>query len=45
MGEAARRRAQELFSFKRHVDAFDALYRRLIPQAALIDPAASPTVH
>lgn len=30
MGEAARRRAQELFSSKRHVDAFDAVYRCLV---------------
>ncbi len=30
MGEAARRRAQELFSWTRHVDAFDAVYRRLV---------------
>ncbi len=29
MGEAARRRAQELFSWNRHVDDFDALYQRL----------------
>jgi len=42
MGEAARRRAQELFSWKRHVDAFDALYRRVIEQAAPTKPAASP---
>jgi glycosyltransferase involved in cell wall biosynthesis len=42
MGEAARRRAQELFSSKRHADAFDALYRRLIQQAAPTNPAAFP---
>jgi glycogen(starch) synthase len=43
MGEAARRRAQERFSWRRHVDAFDALYRRLIQQAAPSNPAASTT--
>jgi glycogen(starch) synthase len=34
MGEAARRRAQEVFSWERHVDAYDTLYRRLIGQPA-----------
>jgi glycogen(starch) synthase len=29
MGRAARRRAQELFSWDRHVDAYDELYRKL----------------
>jgi glycosyltransferase involved in cell wall biosynthesis len=29
MGEATRRRAQEVFSWEGHVDAYDALYRRL----------------
>jgi glycogen(starch) synthase len=29
MGQAARRRAHEVFGFQRHVDAYDALYRRL----------------
>jgi glycosyltransferase involved in cell wall biosynthesis len=42
MGEAARSRARELFSWNRHVDAFDALYRRLIQQDGAIDPSASP---
>jgi glycosyltransferase involved in cell wall biosynthesis len=31
MGEAARRRALEVFSFDRHVEAYDELYRRLAP--------------
>jgi glycogen(starch) synthase len=29
MGRAARHRAEEVFGFKRHVDAYDALYRKL----------------
>jgi glycosyltransferase involved in cell wall biosynthesis len=29
MGQAARRRVRELFSWARHVDAYDALYRKL----------------
>jgi glycogen(starch) synthase len=29
MGQAARERAQKLFSWERHVDAYDALYRRV----------------
>jgi glycogen(starch) synthase len=29
MGQAARHRAREVFSFERHVDAYEALYRRL----------------
>jgi glycogen(starch) synthase len=31
MGKAARRRALETFSFDRHVEAYDALYRMLVP--------------
>jgi len=31
MGEAARRRALAAFSFDRHVEAYDALYRMLVP--------------
>jgi glycogen(starch) synthase len=34
MGKAARLRAQDMFSLKRHVDAYDALYRQLIEGAA-----------
>jgi glycogen synthase len=30
-GDAARRRVQEVFSFDRYVDAYDALYKKLIP--------------
>jgi len=33
MGEAARRRIEEAFSWERHVDAYDALYKRLIGEA------------
>ncbi len=33
MGQAARRRAQELFGFDRQVDAYDGLYRRLAEEA------------
>lgn len=29
MGQAARRRAQQVFSWRRHVDAYDALYQKL----------------
>jgi glycogen(starch) synthase len=29
MGQGARHRAEEVFSFQRHVDAYDALYRKL----------------
>jgi glycogen(starch) synthase len=29
-GQAARRRAQEVFSFERYVDAYDALYRKIL---------------
>jgi glycosyltransferase involved in cell wall biosynthesis len=29
MGQAARARVQTLFDWRRHVDAYDALYRRL----------------
>ena len=32
-GEAARRRAQEIFSFKSYVDSYEELYCRLISQA------------
>jgi glycogen(starch) synthase len=31
MGQAARRRVQQVFSFKNCVEAYDAVYRRLIP--------------
>jgi glycosyltransferase involved in cell wall biosynthesis len=30
MGRAARNRAQTIFDWERHIDAFDELYRRLI---------------
>jgi glycogen synthase len=34
MGQAARRRVQKVFSWEGHVDAYDALYRRLIDQGS-----------
>ena len=40
MGRAARSRAQEVFSLKRHVDAYDGLYRQLVQNAAPCDSAA-----
>jgi glycogen(starch) synthase len=33
MGDAARRRAREVFSWERHVNAYDELYRKLISDA------------
>lgn len=33
-GHAARRRAQEVFSFERYVDAYDALYRKTLIRSA-----------
>jgi len=36
MGQAARRRVQELFSLERLVDAYDALYRKLVHEVGLI---------
>lgn len=33
MGEAARRRVQERFSFVQQIDAYDALYRKLLEEA------------
>ncbi len=36
MGQAARRRAAELFSLERHIDAHDALYRKLITEAVRV---------
>ena len=33
MGQAARRRARELFGFERQVDAYDGLYQRLAEEA------------
>lgn len=38
MGQAARSRAQAIFGWKRHIDAFDALYRQLTRRR----PHASP---
>jgi glycogen(starch) synthase len=35
MGNAARRRVETAFSWERHVDAYDALYRQLIKQTSL----------
>jgi glycogen(starch) synthase len=35
MGQAARTRAQTIFNWERHVDAYDALYRRLIGEDSL----------
>lgn len=43
MGQAARHRAQEVFSWERCVDAYDALYRKLIKEAAHVESAESPT--
>lgn len=51
MGKAARSRAQDLFGLKRHIDAFDSLYRRLIERITLqavhtqphINSAAEPS--
>ncbi len=33
MGQAARRRARELFGFERQVDAYDGLYQKLAEEA------------
>ena len=41
MGQAARHRAQKLFNLERCVDAYDALYRRLIQEATHVDAATS----
>jgi glycogen(starch) synthase len=41
MGLAARRRAQEYFGWERHVDAYDALYRKLIVTARAAPPISS----
>jgi glycosyltransferase involved in cell wall biosynthesis len=30
MGQAARRRAQQIFSWQRHVSAYDALYQKVV---------------
>jgi len=35
MGQAARQRAQKVFSWKQCVDAYDALYQKLITEARL----------
>jgi glycogen(starch) synthase len=35
MGQSARARVQELFDFERYVDAYDALYRRLIGRSSV----------
>lgn len=37
MGRAGRLRAQELFSLERHVDAYDALYRKLVHEAVRVN--------
>ena len=42
MGRAGRLRAQRLFSLERHVDSYDALYRKLIHEGTHVDAAASP---
>jgi glycosyltransferase involved in cell wall biosynthesis len=34
MGQASRRRVQEVFSWEGHVNAYDALYRRLVDQGS-----------
>lgn len=38
-GDAARRRAQEVFSFERYVDAYDNLYQKISGQAPHVDSA------
>jgi len=43
LGAEARRRAQEIFSWKRHVDAYDALYKRLASELPCADAAESPS--
>ncbi len=42
MGQTARHRAQKLFSLERCVDAYAALYRKLVQEAAHADAAESP---
>jgi glycosyltransferase involved in cell wall biosynthesis len=41
LGAEARRRALEMFNWDRCVDAYDALYRRLIQEATHVDAATS----
>jgi glycogen(starch) synthase len=43
MGQAARRRVRKVFSWEGHVDAYDALYRRLIDQGSRAEDSASLT--
>jgi glycogen(starch) synthase len=38
MGEAARKRARDVFGWERHVDAYDALYRRLNSSGSRLEP-------
>jgi glycogen(starch) synthase len=42
LGRAARRRVLERFSWSRHVDAYDALYRALVPQERRDIASATP---
>jgi glycogen(starch) synthase len=42
MGRAARRRALEVFGFQRHVDTYDALYKKLARGTTRVDTAPSP---
>lgn len=44
MGQAARRRVQKVFSWEGHVDAYDALYRRLIDQGSCAKDSSSSAV-
>ena len=45
MGRAGRLRAQRFFSLERLVDSYDALYRKLIYEAAHVGASASPPPH
>jgi glycogen(starch) synthase len=45
MGRAGRLRAQGFFSLERLVDSYDALYRKLIHEAAHVGASASPPPH
>ncbi len=42
MGQAARRRAEAVFSLERCVDAYDALYQQLIKGGSRVDSTGSP---
>lgn len=44
MGQAARQRVHKVFSWEGHVDAYDALYRRLIDQDSSVKDSPSSAV-